>query len=244
MSPAARRVVFSLGAAGIALIFFFGVAGLPPFGHYRGPYGDVVNRRAIPERHATNSVAAVVFDYRGWDTIGEEFILFAAVIGVAVLLRAQREERERRPATPEREQVSVPVRLVSAGLIAPIAAVGLYLVATGHLTPGGGFQGGAMVAVAFMLIYLEGKDRAFRRLSSEDHLEPVEGAAAGGLMIIGLIGIGTAFLHNFIDLGRTGNVFSAGTLPLLNLSTSLAVAAAILLIVAEVVHQLTEVGRR
>ena len=49
----------------------------------------------VPERHATAVVTAINFDYRGFDTMGEEFILFAAVLGLALLLREPREERDR-----------------------------------------------------------------------------------------------------------------------------------------------------
>ena len=66
----------------------WGFAGLPDFGDYRGPYGEILNRVAVPERSTTDVVTAVNFDYRGFDTLGEEFILFAAVIGVASILRS------------------------------------------------------------------------------------------------------------------------------------------------------------
>ncbi len=52
---------------------------------------------SIPERQTTAVVSAINFDYRGFDTLGEEFILFAAVIGVASLLRGLRGERHGRP---------------------------------------------------------------------------------------------------------------------------------------------------
>ena len=69
----------ALGAVGVFL--FWGLSGLPPFGHYHGRYGHLINGIALPQRHATNAVTAVVFDYRGFDTLGEEFILFTAVLG-------------------------------------------------------------------------------------------------------------------------------------------------------------------
>jgi multicomponent Na+:H+ antiporter subunit B len=91
MSGRARLVVFAVAAVGFAPLLLWGVLELPPFGHYQGPYGDVLNRVAVPERHVTDVVAAVNFDYRGIDTIGEEFILFAAVAGVVALLRTERD---------------------------------------------------------------------------------------------------------------------------------------------------------
>ena len=88
-----RRVVFLMAGGVLAILLLWGFGGLPTFGHYRGPYGDILNRVSVPERHVTDVVTAVNFDYRGVDTMGEEFIFFAAVLGVAIILRAQRDER-------------------------------------------------------------------------------------------------------------------------------------------------------
>jgi hypothetical protein len=75
MSSGTRRAVFLPAAAVVAAVLVWGLTGLPGFGHYRGPYGLVLNDVAVQERHMTNVVTAVVFDYRGFDTLGEEFIL-------------------------------------------------------------------------------------------------------------------------------------------------------------------------
>jgi len=61
--------------------------GLPPDWSLSGPYGDVLNAVAASERHTTDVVSAVNFDYRGFDTLGEESILFAFVVGATLLLR-------------------------------------------------------------------------------------------------------------------------------------------------------------
>ena len=70
----------SLGARGAAF-----------FGDYAGPYGDLISNLAKPQRHIANAVTAVVFDYRGFDTMGEELILFGAASAVVMLLRETRE---------------------------------------------------------------------------------------------------------------------------------------------------------
>ena len=76
----------------LAVVLVHGLAGLPAFGDYHGVYGTVLNRVTVSERHATDVITAINFDYRGLDTMGEEFILFAASIGLVVLLREQRDE--------------------------------------------------------------------------------------------------------------------------------------------------------
>ena len=94
MKHKGRILFFLISAAGFSALYLWGLKGLPAVGHYRGPYGDVLNRVGTYERHVTDIVTAVNFDYRGFDTLGEEFILFMSVVGGMVLLRRQREEQE------------------------------------------------------------------------------------------------------------------------------------------------------
>ena len=152
MTPALRRWVFLVAAAGAGALLLWGLSGLPDYGVYAGPYGDVLNQVAVAERKAANVVAAVTFDYRGIDTMGEEFILFAAVLGVAILLRAQRDETEQPPdedaADRHAPATSNAVRVVGLALVGPVVLFGIYVVTHGHLSPGGGFQGGVVLATA------------------------------------------------------------------------------------------------
>src|SRR5438309_2937675 len=87
MTRHVRIALLAPALLGLGALFAWAVAGLPHFGDYRGPYGYVLNRVVVPERHTTNVVSATTFDVRGFDTMGEEFILFAAVMGVVLLLR-------------------------------------------------------------------------------------------------------------------------------------------------------------
>src|SRR5919201_1760551 len=87
MTRRSRLGLFAVSAAGLAALLLWAIAGLPDFGHYHAPYGNVLNEVVPSERHVSNVVSAVVFDYRGIDTLGEEFILFSAALGVALLLR-------------------------------------------------------------------------------------------------------------------------------------------------------------
>ncbi|HSD81612.1 MAG TPA: hydrogen gas-evolving membrane-bound hydrogenase subunit E [Solirubrobacteraceae bacterium] len=243
MSRRTRLGLFSVSLAGLAALLSWGVAGLPGFGHYRGPYGYVLNAVAPQERHVTNVVAATVFDYRGFDTLGEEFILFAAAMGVALLLRDVRDEGPR----AARAVRSDAVRLVGLGFVAPLFLLGLYVVAHGYLTPGGGFQGGVVISAAFALVYLAGEYRAFRRLTPTPGVDLAKGTGAGGFVVCGLVSmlLGTAFLQNFGPLGTTGTLASGGSIALLNVATALEVSAAFVLIFTEYVEELalSQAGR-
>lgn len=247
MNPRSRLVVFLVAAAGFAALFLWGLAGLPSFGNYPGPYGLVLNRVAVPERHVTDVVAAVNFDYRGVDTIGEEFILFVSVAGVAALLRTEREEIDVEPPEDERAVRRTPtsdaVRAFCLALIAPAIVLGWAIVAHGHLTPGGGFQGGAILASGLALIYLAGGYRTLRAISPEEGADIAEAIGAGGFVVIGFAGFiaGAAFLQNIIPLGPVGLIYSAGTIPLINLSVGIEVAGGLLVILSEFLRQALQV---
>jgi multicomponent Na+:H+ antiporter subunit B len=236
VSRGARTGLFTVSAVGLAALLLWAVAGLPDFGHYRGPYGKVLTSVAVGERHATNVVAAVTFDYRGVDTMGEEFILFGSVMGVALLLRHLRRERRR---LPERMQ-SDAVRLAGVGFAAGLFVLGLYVVAHGPITPGGGFQGGVVLAGAFALVFLAGDYRAYRALTPTPALDLVEGVGAGGYAVIGIVSLllGSAFLHNFGPLGTAGTLASGGSIPFLNIASALEVSAAFVLLFTEFLDEL------
>jgi multicomponent Na+:H+ antiporter subunit B len=250
VTPRGRRLVFGLGAVGLAGLLLWGLSGLPDFGHYRGPYGLVLNRVAVGETHATNVVAAVTFDYRGFDTMGEEFILFAAVMGVALLLRAQREEEEEPPEDEAQDRRpphdSDAVRELCLGLVAPAALFGIYMVAHGHLTPGGGFQGGVVLATAPLLMYLGGEYKGLRTLSPETLVEFAEGVGAGSYVLVGALGLVLAgsFMDNFLSPGIAGELFSSGTIIVLNIAVGVAVAAGFVLLLSEFLEQTLVIRRR
>jgi multicomponent Na+:H+ antiporter subunit B len=244
MTPAIRRLVFLAGAAGFAVFFLWGLTGLPGFGNYPGPYGDIINRIAVGQTNATGVVSAVNFEYRGFDTLGEEFILFAAVIGVSVVLRHLRGERER-PARDEAMDRHVPptseaIRMVALVLIGPTAVIGWYLASHAQTSPSGGFQGGVVLATSFMLIYLAGEFLAFERVSPVGVLDAAEAVGAAGFAAVGIsaVALGLPYLTNFLPRGSTpGAVSSSGTIALISFFIGIEVAAAFVLIVSELLEQ-------
>jgi multicomponent Na+:H+ antiporter subunit B len=244
VSPAQRRWVFLAGLAGLAAFYLWGLSGLPGFGNYPGPYGDVINRIAIAQTKATGVVSAVNFEYRGFDTLGEEFILFIAVAGMAVVLRHLRSEREQDP-DDQGEDWTIPpstdaVRLTALLFTGPIIVLGWWLASHAQTSPSGGFQGGVVLATSLMLVYLGGEFLLFRRISPTDIIDAVEAVGAGGFAAVGLtaVALGLPYLKNFLPLGSTpGAVSSSGTIALISFFVGLEVAAAFILIVGELVEQ-------
>jgi multicomponent Na+:H+ antiporter subunit B len=243
VTPGLRRRLFLAAALVAGGLLLWGLTGLPDYGVYRGPYGDVLNRVAVAERKATNVVAAVTFDYRGVDTMGEEFILFAAVVGVAILLRAQRGETEQPPDEDAADRhapgTTDAVRVVGLTLVGPVVLFGIYVVTHGHLSPGGGFQGGVVLATGALLVYLSGEYVTLRRVSPENLLDLAESAGAAGYVAIGFLGVaaGATFLANVLPLGQAGTLLSAGAIPLINLAVGLEVAGGFVLLLYEFLEQ-------
>jgi multicomponent Na+:H+ antiporter subunit B len=224
----ALPVIGSLGA-----LLGWGFSGLPPFGSFHGFYGQLLNAIALPQRHTTNVVTAIVFDYRGFDTMGEEFILFAAVVGVVILLR------EDNVGLTRVAQVDVvrsdALRFFGIVMLALVVLVGLWIAAFGLVTPGGGFQGGVAIASGIVVVYLTVGYPAWHRLAHEHLLDPFEGIGAGTYVSVGLAALiaGAPFLHNLLGPGKPGTLFSGGSLSLLNWGVAIEVAAANLVLYAE-----------
>ncbi|MGH9068183.1 MAG: MnhB domain-containing protein [Acidimicrobiales bacterium] len=244
MTPSQRRWVFLAAMGGLLAFYLWGLLGLPAFGHYPGPYGDILNAVAIAQTHATDIVSAVNFDYRSIDTVGEEFILFAAATGTSVVLRHLREERETDAVDEAHGRIVAPtsdaVRLVSLGMTGPTLVLGWYIVSHGQVSPGGGFQGGIILASAFLLVYLAGQFIALRRISPVDLADAVEAVGAGSFVAVGVsaLALGAAYLTNVAPLGTMpGSVDSSGTIALISFFVGVEVTAAFVLIVAEMLEQ-------
>lgn len=233
MSRRVRIGILAPALGGLGALFAWAIAGMPAFGDYHGPYGFVLNRVVVPMRHTTNVVMGTNFDVRGVDTMGEEFILYAAIVGVTLLLRD--EARSGRAERRTWRLRSDAVRLGGVVMIGGCLLVGLWLAAFGYVTPGGGFQGGVVVAGAILLLYLVGNHRDYRPFRDEHVLDPLEGLGAGGYVVVGLatLASGTAFLANLLGYGKAGTLLSGGTVAVLNWAAGIAVSVAMLLLFAE-----------
>jgi multicomponent Na+:H+ antiporter subunit B len=237
-------IVFGCGAAGLASLLAWGLAGLPSFGHFDGAYGQLLAHITVPERKATSVIAVTTFDFRGFDTLGEEFILFAAAVGVLVLLRLQRGEEEvpAEPHTP-REPVaqSLSLRSIATALVGPVLVLGIYIVVHGALTPGGGFQGGVVLMSSFLLVYLAGAHLHLGRSRPIAAMEVAEAIGAAGFALIGVGGLvlAGAFMENFLSAGTKGSLLSGGDVPLFNIAVGLEVMGALLVVLGELLdHRL------
>jgi multicomponent Na+:H+ antiporter subunit B len=124
-------------------------------------------------------------------------------------------------------------------MVGPSVVFGLYIVAHGTLTPGGGFQGGVALASAALLLYAGGRYRAFRAATPQGLVDLAEGTGAGGYVALGIASLvaGGAYLENFLGLGTKGTLAAAGTITVLNVASSMAVAAAVVLLCHEFLEE-------
>lgn len=234
MTERVRVRIFLVAGAVFFGLYCYSSLNLPPWGSYRGPYGDVIAKVAVFERHATDSVNAINYDYRGFDTLGEEFILFAAVLGVLLLLRREKKSTTERTGTVEdKQRLSRTLRAVNIPAVLITAVVGFYIGLHGQLTPGGGFQAGVILASALLLVYIAEDTQAFKNITSHTAVEVIEALGAGSYAILGIapLAFGLPLLTNIVPLGVTGDVFSSGNIAIISACVGVEVTAAFLLVI-------------
>lgn len=236
MSRPTRLALFAASAVCMAGMFLAAFLSMPHFGSAHHPYRDLAVPAAV--HHLTaNVVSSVNFDQRGFDTLGEESILLASVMGATVLLRPAKEERERQvdnsgrtlEATKFLSYVMLPVTLI----------IGFNVVTYGHLTPGGGFQGGVVLGTGLHLMYVGGSYPALERIRPTEAFEWGEALGAAAFAALGIAGVlaAGAFLANIFNGGSFGDLLSAGTVPVLNGAVGVEVASGVMVLLAAFLNQ-------
>ena len=216
-----RKVMVMLALAGFAfallpLAFMAGVVPEP------GALASAYLQDSPKDFAAANVVTAIVVSYRGFDTLGEVAVLFAATAGVGALLTRKR-LRPGQAEEPKTEATEI-LRTATGLLTGLLVMFGVYIFMHGHLTPGGGFQGGVVIATAVLLNLLSSP----RSHLAHDVMTAVESLSGAAYVGLGLLG---AFLaYGFLDpralpLGELGRLVSAGAIPLIYSAIGLKVGA-------------------
>ena len=166
-----------------------------PVHQHVAPWYLEMTREAID---IPNVVTAVLGSFRGYDTLGEVFVVFTAGIGVLFLLdKPGARHGQAQAAGPVRLRHYLIPRLVGRMLIPFILLFGLYVQFHGEYGPGGGFQAGALIAASFILYaLLEGETRALQALPRR----LLTLLIASGALLYGGIGVAGMLLGgNFLD---------------------------------------------
>jgi multicomponent Na+:H+ antiporter subunit B len=231
MTRLSRLIIFALGAGVMGVAFVLATFELPDFGTVHHLYRDLSVPAAV-QHHTANVVSAVNFDQRAIDTFGEESILIASVVGAAALLRPSEEETERR--VPDLGRTLESTRLIGYVLIPVTLVLGIDVVAHGGTTPGGGFQGGVILATGLHLLYVGGSYPALDRLRPVTAFEIADSAGAAAFAVIGLVGLASvgAFLGNFLPKGEFGQILSTGTVQVLSVVVGIEVVGGMVVLLS------------
>lgn len=217
----------------LVVMLLVAVSWLPTFGEADKPVNNEVSARYIEnglqETGAVNIVTGMILDYRAFDTLGESHVLFAATCTVLILLRLDRkEDRERYDANDRflEPKNNVILQTVAKILVPPIMIFGIYIILAGHLGPGGGFSGGAVIG-AGLILYLNAfgfarmerffTAKTYRRLS-------FCALACYSLAKSYSFYTGANHIESIIPLGTPGAILSSGLILILNICVGIVVA--------------------
>lgn len=182
----------------------------------------------VQDTKSINLVTAILFDYRGFDTLGEATVIFIAALIISLLTKRSTSSLVYNNFSPLVYQ--------NISFIVPFLYIfGFYLIFYGHLSPGGGFAGGVVIATIFVLLTITFGVRRTREAEVLRAKSLIENIGMAGFVIIGILGIVTGY--NFLAngqadfyLGQPGQLISAGTIPWLNLMTGIKVGASLSII--------------
>jgi len=206
-----RRIVSIIILVIIAVGFIFAFSQIP-FGKDKINVANYYIKRGVKETGAVNIVTSVVLNYRGFDTLGEVTVLFIAALGLGAVLFVEKKIQSQ-ASNDKAKRASLILRTGSCLLFPLILLFGAYIFVHGHLTPGGGFQGGAIIASGFLLMYLAFPKQSINKKSSSI-AESLSGLIFVGIGLLGLI-FSKYFLTNFLPKGIPNTLFSAGIIPII-----------------------------
>ncbi|MCP3669230.1 MAG: sodium:proton antiporter [Gammaproteobacteria bacterium] len=207
-----KRLVVLLLLAGIGAIFMSLLLGYTPDNELNLTARYYAEHTA-QDIGAANIVTAIIVTYRGLDTLGEVTVLFltAAIVGLVLAQGRQQNSQRSQRKLPESGELLQTGSLLLTPLI---LLLGVYVFVNGHLTPGGGFQGGAILASAILLMLLTDPMRHFsHRLISV--LESISGLIFITIGVLGIIYAGGFLDNRILPTGSLGQLFSAGVIPII-----------------------------
>ena len=182
----------------------------------------------LAETGAVNIVAGMILDYRAFDTLGESHVLFIAATCVMILLRKDRQGKKHTTKKARAPQTKPdPILKAAATLLAPFIRIfGIYIVLNGHLSPGGGFSGGAIIGAGLILAAnafgFEQTGRFFTRktYSSISLFALLFYSAAKSYSFY----TGANHIESIIPKGTPGAILSSGLILPLNICVGMVVA--------------------
>ena len=177
-----------------------------------------------------NAVTSVVVYFRGFDTLGEIAVLFIASLGIGLML-------ESNTKCDIKAESNFMLQTASKLLFPIIILFGIYVMIYGHLSPGGGFQGGVIIASGVLLLLISHKN--FEVPHSVVVL--LETFAGVSYVLIGLIGLIVLdkFLGNFLphNISNMGMLLSGGIIPIIYIIVGIKVGSEMSMIVQNLIKR-------
>lgn len=213
-----------LSLLGVTLLVNFDK--LPGQFEYANSIYHHITHNGVSETGSLNFVTAILYDYRAYDSLGESTIIFGAVSGIVLLL-------SRKTLPVSSHGLSFIVKRTFGMLTPFIFLFGIYIISHGHLSPGGGFQGGVIlgaISIIFSIVY--GSEFDYKRYSptTKTLLETSGALLFIGLGLLGVI-MGGNFLVNLkiLDSG-VGTLLSGGSIPFINIGIGFKIGAGLAII--------------
>lgn len=212
-------------------VLLYTVAYLPEFGNQTNPDNNEVSQRYIEkgleETGAVNIVAGMILDYRAFDTYGESNVLFIACCCVLILLRNDDKKNQVIADEQDNDFVRNPIlACVTKALFPIILMFGIVIILNGHLSPGGGFSGGAIIG-AGLILYANAF--GFEEVEKFFTDKLFKGIVFVALLFYGLAKsysffTGANHLKSGIPKGTPGAILSSGLILPLNICVGVVVA--------------------
>ncbi|MGN0366835.1 MAG: hydrogen gas-evolving membrane-bound hydrogenase subunit E [Suilimivivens sp.] len=226
----ASAILFCVILVGLLL---YTVSYLPKTGNPTNPDNNEVSERYIEsglqETGALNIVSGMILTYRAFDTFGETNVLFIATCCVMVLLMVDDAILKKQEVKNDRryEPKNDAILQGTAFVLCPIIFIfGIYVILNGHLSPGGGFSGGAILGAGLILYVSAFGFKKTQRFFNE-HIYKI--AKITALCMYGIIGsyfyiLGANGIENHIPLGTPGHILSGGIILPIDICVGLEVA--------------------
>lgn len=217
----------------IIYILLMAVSYLPQTGHADNPGSNEVAQVYIEEgmqdTGAVNVVAGMILTYRAFDTFGETNVLFIATCCVMILLMLDEKKLHTSVLSNDRfyePKNDIILQKIAKILVPIIFMFGIYVMLNGHISPGGGFSGGAILG-AGMILYVNAFGFHKTQKFFDEHIYKV--IKVGALCIYGVLityffFMGANGLENHIPLGTPGAILSAGLILPINVLVGMEVA--------------------
>ena len=208
------------------------VSYLPPVGDPANPANNEVPAKYIEDgmqdTGAVNIVTGMILDYRAFDTFGESNVLFVATCTVLILMRDDKKKEKKRVIRKKQYEPKSDIILqkVTAVLFPIIVIFGIYVILNGHLSPGGGFSGGAIIGAALILYANVYGFEKTEKFFTEKTYKWVSFCALTFYCLAKSYSfyMGAHHLESGIPLGTPGDIISAGLILPLNICVGLVVA--------------------